>query len=205
MSGGPQYEEDVFVEDDLEEDEYLYQVAINFGDPKSQAIESLEYEDDSEEESKPGSSRKKASLPHNPRSNSANAGEMNGDPLDTSSHIAANIQNAVVQGFDSENIGNVADGHSVVLPESILEYAKVRFVILCICISLQTAINSLTIKVALPVHCYRPSAQLTGVASSKSNTAPLVTLPLLINSLILVKPTSTGCICCGMQSPQNGF
>eukprot|EP01032_Pedospumella_encystans_P019501 gene19501-22169_t len=96
MSGNPQYEEDVFVEDDLEEDEYLYQVAINFGDPKSEAIESLEYEDDSEEESKPGSTKKKASLPHNPRS----------------------------EGFDAEKINEAVDGQTSVVPESIFEYAK---------------------------------------------------------------------------------
>ena len=124
MSGNPQYEEDVFVEEDLEEDEYLYQVAINFGDPKSEAIESLEYEDDSEEEGKPGSTKKKASLPHNPRSESAN-GKMSDDLLPTIPQASAPIQPTTIQRSDPVNIDEAADGQTGVVPESILDYAKV--------------------------------------------------------------------------------
>lgn len=65
-------EEDVFVEEDLEEDEHLYQVAINFGDPNGSPSqkppETLEYYDDSDEEDSKKLKKTKSRLPHNPRS-----------------------------------------------------------------------------------------------------------------------------------------
>ena len=142
MSGSPQYEEDVFIEDDLEEDEYLYQVAINFGDSKSEAIESLEYEDDSEEEGKPGSTKKKASLPHNPRSESANAVKMSDEPIPSIPPVTVITQSTTLHGSDPENIDEAADGQTGVVPESILDYAKVWLAVF-ICLPLKISFTLL--------------------------------------------------------------
>ena len=75
MSSSQAFEEDVFVEEDLEEDEYLYQVAINFGDPNGsqngspgQRDKTLEYVDDTDEEDTTQSKKSKTRLPHNPNS-----------------------------------------------------------------------------------------------------------------------------------------
>ena len=58
IGGNSQYEEDVFVEDDLEEDEYLYQVAINFGDPQLRGKQTGKYKEESITSSQSNANRK---------------------------------------------------------------------------------------------------------------------------------------------------
>lgn len=133
MSSNQTFEEDVFVEEDLEEDEYLYQVAINFGDPNgspSQKVQPLEYHDDTDEDDSKEIKKNKNRLPHNPRSEGIDARKTGTSPTPTQQQDhpapAAPIVPPIVTTDPAESTTNDNEYTSEVEPGSVLEFAKVK-------------------------------------------------------------------------------